>query len=155
MNKIHYELMIDTAMRSVVAEVLQAVAVNGMPDNHSFYISFDTHAQGVQLSDKLKKRYPEEITIVLQYQFENLTVEKERFRVSLHFDGEAEVVIVPFIALTAFADPHAKFALEFTMSPTLHVEPHRESVPHSKHGVTTTSDNNVIALDHFRNKKPR
>ena len=142
--EIHYELMIDSAMRDVVAAVLRFVVTNGMPSGHSFYISFNTQAQGVHLSDKQKKHYPEEITIVLQHQFEHLTVTKEKFSVTLHFDGIAEEIIVPFSALTSFADPYAKFTLQFAeAAPPLAPESSQDKYH---------SDNNVIALDSFRKR---
>ncbi|MES2215323.1 MAG: ClpXP protease specificity-enhancing factor SspB [Pseudomonadota bacterium] len=162
-DTIDYGLIIDNAMRNVVAEALKIVAINGISNDHSLYISFNTRARGVQLSEGLKKRYLEEITIVLQHQFEDLIIEKDRFRVTLRFDDLPEEVIVPFSALTSFADPGAKFALEF--SAPLQQETSKlntESiVPIQKPSKTpegiqkklkTQDSSNVITLDKFRNK---
>jgi hypothetical protein len=149
-DKINYESMIDRAMRGVVAASLEVIAQSGIDDDRSLYISFNTNAHGVQLGEVMRKSYPEEITIVLQHQFENLTVEKEKFSVTLRFNGIAEEVIVPFAAITAFADPSAKFVLEFDAS----VSSSTESVPEAmSEAISAVDSSNVIALDRFRDKR--
>jgi hypothetical protein len=122
--------------------------------DHHFFISFATTMPGVHISSKLKERYPEEITIVLQYQFENLSVDKNKFSVTLRFDGVKEVIVVPFKALTAFADPSVKFALQFkneeghhSVSTKLHIA---KDLTEDKQNLSTPD--NVITLDRFRNK---
>lgn len=155
---INYPKLVDDAMRGIVAKALEMVAYEGMPGDHHFYISFSTIMLGVKLSERMREKYPEEITIVLQYQFEDLIVEKNRFSVSLHFDGIKELVVVPFMALTAFADPSAGFALQFKneelihnveTSNTLHVS--ENSTDDQPSAVASSS--NIIALDQFRKKK--
>jgi hypothetical protein len=80
---------------------------------HHFYISFDTHAPGVRISDRLREQYPEEMTIVLQHQFWDLNVSEEGFEVGLAFKGVPERLVVPFAALKGFFDPSVQFALQF------------------------------------------
>lgn len=113
MNTIDYPLMIDTAMRGVVREALLHVQQNGLPGDHHFFISFQTHYPGVQMSPQLKSRYPEEITIVVQHQFWDLHINPEFFSLMLSFNNIPEKLVVPFDALTAFADPSIKFGLQF------------------------------------------
>ena len=98
------------------------------------------------------------MTIVLQHQFENLIVKDDHFSVELSFDNQQEKVVIPFAALTAFADPSVKFGLQFRHTDEAHLNAstsHNESNKPSK--ITTPkpakeSANNVISLD-FRNKK--
>ena len=111
---IDYPQLIDTAMRSVVREVLRDASKNGLPGEHHFFISFKTEFSGVSISEQLKKRYPEEMTIVLQHQFWDFKVEDNRFQVTLSFGGVPEKLVIPYAALTAFADPSVKFGLQFT-----------------------------------------
>ena len=112
-DEINYAALIDSAMHSIVKEALRIAAVEGLPGEHHFYISFVTRFAGVKLSERLRQKYPEEMTIVLQYQFESLEVYQDRFAVSLRFDGIPESIVVPFLAMTAFADPSVKFGLQF------------------------------------------
>ena len=112
-NQLRYDQMIEEALRGVVRRALRGVAEQGLPGNHHFYITFKTGAPGVELAPRLKEKYPEEMTIVLQYQFWGLVVEAERFEVTLSFNEVPEKLVVPFAAITAFADPAAKFGLQF------------------------------------------
>ena len=48
------------------------------------------------MSKRLKEQYPEEMTIVLQYQFWDLQVTNERFEVKLSFSNVPERLVVPF-----------------------------------------------------------
>src|SRR5262249_19633013 len=57
--------------------------------------------------------YPGEMTIVLQHQFWDFKVEDQQFFVTLSFNGTPERLVVPFAALTGFADPSVKFGLQF------------------------------------------
>ncbi len=105
--------MIDHAMREVVRQSLLIAESEGLPGDHHFFISFKTDFPGVQISEALKSRYPGEMTIVLQHQFWDLKVEDDFFSVTLSFNNVPEKLVVPFLALTAFADPSVKFGLQF------------------------------------------
>src|SRR5262249_49101867 len=110
---IRYDILTQDAMRSVVHTVLADAAAKGLPGEHHFFISFDTRADGVVLSPRLKAQYPKEMTIVLQHQFWDLTVTNDRFEVGLSFSGIPERLVVPLRAITGFADPSVQFALQF------------------------------------------
>ena len=110
---IDYPGMIDTAMRGVVREALHHVDKFGLPGEHHFFISFQTNFPGVSISPQLKSRYPEEITIVVQHQFWDLKITDKQFSIMLSFNNIPEKLVVPFDALTAFADPSIKFGLQF------------------------------------------
>jgi len=112
-DTIDYPSLIDQAMRSVVRTALLQVAATGLPADHHFFISFMTHYRGVHISDALKNRYPDEMTIVIQHQFWDLTITDSEFSVTLSFNGAPEKLVIPFAALTAFADPSIKFGLQF------------------------------------------
>lgn len=110
---IDYESLAQDAMRGVVRAVLARTAKSGLPGDHHFYISFDTQAPGVGLSKRLRDKYPEEMTIVLQHRFWDLTVTEDRFEVKLTFDGIPERLVVPFAALKIFFDPSVRYGLQF------------------------------------------
>ena len=77
-DQIRYDLLTQQALRGVVHSVLTDTAKKGLPGDHHFYISFDTRADGVHMSDRLRAQYPEEMTIILQHQFWDLRVEQEK-----------------------------------------------------------------------------
>lgn len=110
---IRYDLLVQDALRGMVRDLLARVAREGLPGDHHFFVTFKTHAPGVQLSARMKARYPDEITIVLQHQFWDLTVNDRQFEVGLAFSNIPERLIVPFTALTGFHDPSVPFMLKF------------------------------------------
>ncbi len=110
---IDYEALQQEAMRGVVRAALQFVVANGLPGEHHFYISFLTQAPGVVLSKRLREKYPQEMTIVLQHRFWDLIVTDERFEVKLTFDGIPERLVIPFSAIRVFIDPSVRYGLQF------------------------------------------
>ncbi len=124
---IDYESLAQDAMRGVVRAVLARTAKGGLPGDHHFYISFDTQAPGVGLSKRLREKYPEEMTIVLQHRFWDLAVNEDRFEVKLTFDGIPERLVVPFAALKVFFDPSVRYGLQFE-APDLTPEMDSESI---------------------------
>ena len=120
----------DRAQRGIVREALKHIASGGIMGNHHFYITFDTRDPGVVLSDAMKDRYPELITIVLQNQFWNLNVEDDAFEVGLKFNKVPELLRVPFSAIRQFADPSQQFGLQFSAPPGAEaLAPARERPP--------------------------
>jgi hypothetical protein len=110
---IRYDILTQEALRGVVRTVLVDAAKNGLPGDHHFYISIDTHAEGVRLSPRLAAQYPQEITVVLQHQFWDLIVTEEGFEVGLSFNGVPERLTAPFTAIRGFYDPSVQFGLQF------------------------------------------
>ena len=110
---IRYDLLVQEALCGVVSRVLADAAKNGLPGDHHFYITFRTHAPGVRLSSRMRDAYPEEMTIILQHQFEDLKVTEHSFEVGLSFKGVPEMLLIPFEAMTGFFDPSVQFSLKF------------------------------------------
>ena len=110
---IRYDIIIQDALRSAVRKILLEVNRAGLPGEHHFYIAFETTAPGVKISNRLKERYPKEMTIVLQHQFWDLQITEHAFEVGLSFGGVPEHLYVPFAAIKGFFDPSVQFALEF------------------------------------------
>ncbi len=110
---IPYEKIVQNALRSVMHDTLKQVEKNGFPGNHHFYITFQTYFPGVEMSEYLKERYPDSVTIVLQHQFWDLHVRDHSFSVSLSFSDIKEKLVIPYAAIIGFSDPSVKFSLQF------------------------------------------
>lgn len=110
---LRYDVMVEAALRSVMRDALTHVIEHGLPGAHHFYLSFRTGHPGVRIDSSLKARFPEEMTIVLQHQFWDLSVEEDGFAVTLSFSNTRQRLIVPFAAVTAFNDPSVNFGLQF------------------------------------------
>jgi len=112
-DEIRYDILAQEALRGVMRKVLQEVARTRLPGNHHFFITFMTNAPGVRISSRLRERYPEQMTIVLQFQYWDLKVTDAGFEVGLSFSDTPEKLEVPFSAVRGFYDPSVNFELEF------------------------------------------
>jgi hypothetical protein len=112
---IRYDLIVQEALKGVVRKVLIDAGRDGLPGDHHFYISFRTDYPGVRLSQRMRDKYPEEMTIVLQHQFWDLGVTDHTFEVGLSFSGVPERLLIPFDALVGFFDPSVQFGLKFEL----------------------------------------
>lgn len=108
-----YSKMVEDALKGVVRAAMQKASTDGLHGNHHFYVTFLTRAPGVELPDHLLNRYPTDITIVLQHQYWDMEVTQDQFAVSLSFNKLPTRIVVPFDAITSFADPSVQFGLQF------------------------------------------
>lgn len=112
-DHIRYDILVQDALRGVMRKVLTEIGTTGLPGSHHFFITFMTRAPGVKISSRLLEKYPEQMTIVLQYQFWDLKVTEAHFEIGLSFGDTPEKLHVPFAAVRGFYDPHVNFELEF------------------------------------------
>ncbi|NNU15408.1 stringent starvation protein B [Parvularcula sp. ZS-1/3] len=157
-SELDYAWLTQNAMRGVVRDVLSITRdLGALPGEHHFYIEFDTNARGVILADRLRTQYPDRMTIVLQHQFDDLTIDEERFSVTLQFKGVPENIVIPFSSITQFADPSANFVLQFQSVEEIEAE--MEAAPEEPEDDPTDPDDtppsggaDVVSLDRFRKK---
>ncbi len=131
---IRYDLLVQDALRGVVRKVLSDAAQNGLMGEHHFYVSFRTEAPGVRISQALRDKYPQDMTIVLQHQFWDLNVTEHAFEVGLSFSGVPERLLVPFDALSGFFDPSVQFGLKFDLGEVGNDLPAEPEAPVAKNG---------------------
>src|ERR1700687_436662 len=112
-DHIRYDVLARDALRGVLRRVLTDAAEHGLRGDHHFFITCLSTAEGVKLSPRLLAQYPEEMTVILQHQFWDLTVTEDRFEVGLSFGGIAERLVVPFNSIKSFFDPPVQFGLQF------------------------------------------
>jgi hypothetical protein len=146
---VDYQALINKAMLMVLKEALIQLATyrNDFVEESCFFISFVTRHPGVVLSTNLKSRHPDEMTIVMQHQFENLRAGEDSFKVVLYFDGRPESITVPYAAITSYADQAADFTLSFNI-PSYQDFGDQESLKVADE--KSSSESNVIFLDQFR-----
>jgi len=140
---------------------------NGLPDEHHFYLTFMTDDDGVEVPGYLKAEHPDEMTIVLQHQFEEMIVNEDAVWVTLRFNGKPERLRIPFDAMISFADPSVNFGLQLKMPNEIEDDMDLETpeamnmdsgdaletdVPDSKSKGAAKATGEVIALDSFRKK---
>ncbi|GAN68585.1 SspB family protein [Acetobacter orleanensis] len=158
-----YERWLEDAYRGVMLSALEHVSREGLAGEHHFYLTFRTDVPGVIIPDRLRAQYPHEMTIVLQHQFWDLTVDRKAGKVSvgLSFGGVGSILEIPVRAFTGFADPSIQFSLHF-----MPAEPEEASAPLAEATPTALAEkeesgsaesdtsSQVVSLDAFRKKGP-
>jgi len=147
---IPYDEIVQDALRQVVRRVLERVAADGLPGAHHFYIAFRTTARDVSMPKHLLARYPEEMTIIIQNKYWDLSIEDEGFQIGLTFAQVPAKLYIPYAAITGFVDPAVNFALQFTAGEGTATAPEPEPVVEERPPETQTG--NVVTLDRFRKK---
>ena len=137
-DHIRYDFSRSDAMRGVVRSVLTDAAEHGLPGEHHFFITFISTADGVTISSRLLAQYPEEMTIILQHQFWDLTVTEDHFEVGLSFGGVPERLVVPFSAIKGFFDPSVQFGLQFEPAATETTETEKAEIETSASETSRT-----------------
>ena len=171
----NYEQMTQLALRGVVRDAIrQVIREDGLAGTHQIYITFLTRYPHVEIDESLAKKYPEEITIVLEHQFWDLQAHADEFEVTLKFGGIPKYLKVPYHAITRFHDPSVGFALQFDppkemepAAPTLAklkpVKTAKTKTPKAKKKKNAPAEkteappqeeaaNKVVSLDSFRKK---
>ena len=128
-DHIRYDILAQEALRGVMRKVLAEVARTGLPGNHHFFITFLTGAPGVRVSSRLRERYPEQMTIVIQFQYWDLKVTDTGFEVGLSFSDVPEKLEIPFSAVRGFYDPSVNFELEFDVKTDISAEDEAPAQP--------------------------
>ena len=152
MNKtIDYGTLMHKAMRTLIFDVLKDVEKSGLPGEHHFFITFDTTVEGVEISEWLRKRYPEEMTIVIQHWFDGLNVKEDGFDITLNFGDQPESLVVPFIAILTFVDPSVEFGLRFEQNEDDEQPQFSEmEKANDQEKKSSKKKGDVVSLDSFR-----
>jgi hypothetical protein len=145
---IDYGNLMHRAMRGLIQTVLSDVAKNGLPGEHHFFITFDTGISGVVMAKWLHDRYPDEMTLVLQHWFEDLTVTDDGFSVTLNFGNNPENIAVPFDAVRTFVDPSVEFGLRFETHAS--EDEGEDDVPEDDPPPPPKGEAQIVRLDKFR-----
>tara|TARA_B100000427_G_C15445846_1_gene567235 strand:+ start:701 stop:1132 length:432 start_codon:yes stop_codon:yes gene_type:complete len=140
--KINYSNILKKNMINVFKDVLKSIQNNGINNGHHLYITFKTNSQKVVIPKWLKEKYPKEMTIVIQYEFWNLKVENDYFKITLSFNNINADLVIPFNKVISFADPYANFGLKLSNSKTNNTKKDSEKIEKKK-------KNNVLEFKKF------
>lgn len=165
-DHIRYDILAQDALRGVIRKVLSEVAATGrLPGDHHFFITFLTGAPGVRISQHLKSKYAEQMTIVIQHQFWDLKVTDSLFEVGLSFSDTPEKLVIPFNAIRGFYDPSVNFELEFDVPQGEGEEESAEITAYPVEAIAKVDEEgeaakpdekkegSVVSLDAFRKKQ--
>ena len=147
-----YDGWTEEALRHVAVRAIEHAARHGLPGEHHFYLTFRTDHPQVSVPARLLAQYPQEMTIILQHQFWDLKAEPDHFSVGLSFGGVPTTLVVPYAALTAFADPHVRYGLRFRVAEPQAVPEAVEPPPPPPPDEPAPEAPQVVSLDAFRRR---
>jgi len=108
---INYQNLLNKNMIGVLKDILNNINDNGLSNNNHLYITFLTQHKNVEIPNWLRKKYNEEMTIVIQYEYYDLKIEKDFFQISLSFNDIKTDLKIGYDSIISFADPSANFGL--------------------------------------------
>ncbi len=108
---IEYQKILDKNMLNVFKDILINIRDKGLSNNNHLYITFSTNNKKVELPNWLKQKYPKEMTIVIQYEYYDLEINKNNFSISLSFNDIKTNLIIDYNSIISFADPSVNFGL--------------------------------------------
>ena len=154
-KNIDYDQIVEETLRLVVKKSLELVNEEGLPGDHHFYISFDSTHNGVKVPSELKASEDNEIKIILQHQFWDLTIHDDKFSVILSFNGKKKNISVPFNSITSFSDPSVGFSLQFKKDFLTENTTKEKTISSNKLSEKKNQkfEAEIFSLDAFRSKK--
>ena len=139
-----FQQWLESATMSIMKQAFTTLEKLQHTETHSFYITFVTTDIRVQIPKFLNEAYPEELTVVLEHQFNNFTILNNGFKVTLYFKGQPAEIFCPFDCITRFYDKTTNIQFLFNYSPT----------PNKKTNTSKTSSNkNQSKGKHITNKE--
>ncbi len=154
-KSIDYDKIVEDTLRLVVKKSLELVNEKGLPGEHHFYISFDSTHKGVKVPSELKSGEDNEIKIILQHQFWDLTIDDYKFSVILSFNGKRKNISVPFNSIISFSDPSVGFSLQFKKDFLTENSNKEKKTLSNKYDTDKKQKFNaeIFSLDAFRSKE--
>ncbi len=108
---INYQLILNNNMLNVLKDILIDIKANGLSNGNHLYITFLTNNKGVIVPKWLKDKFPQKMTIVIQYEYYDLEINKNDFSVTLSFNNIKTNLKINYKAILSFADPSSNFGL--------------------------------------------
>ena len=149
--KIDYPKILKKNMLNVFKDVLSEINSKGLKEGHHLYITFDTNEKNVRIPKWLKKKFANEMTIIIQYEFWNLKIYKEYFDVSLSFNDIKTNLSISYNSVISFADPYANFGLKLSSLETSINKKNKKTLNKKKNTILK-DDNKIVDLTKYRNK---
>ena len=139
--KIDYQKYLKKNLINVFVDVLKDIELNGIQGGSQLYITFNTQHDRVKIPHFLKDKYPQEMTIVIQYEYWNFKVKKKSFSVCLSFNNSKVDLDIAFDSVKSFADPYANFGLKLIDTANIAYKKNKKSIKKNDKGLSKNIDN--------------
>ena len=144
---INYHKLVTDAYLDVIKKALAVAAADPVPGKFCFEITIDTTDFEVSVPPWLRDQFPNNITVIINQQYENLEVHDSYFAVTLFFNGTPVRMDVPFKSVLFFHDAIHGFKTMFSgTSEEVNIKDPLAEKPEG----TETKQDNVVSIDDFR-----
>jgi len=146
---IQYQKILNKNLLNVFIEILKEIEKKGLDSKNHLYVTFATNNPKTSVPDWLLQKYPSEMTIVIQYEYYHLSVNKKNFNIGLSFNNKKCDLIIPFDSIISFADPSSNFGLNYQFNKTT-VEDYKKTLVEKKKSVKKKKSSNVINFTNYK-----
>ena len=146
---IQYQKILNKNLLNVFIEILKEIEKKGLDSKNHLYVTFATNNPKTSVPDWLLQKYPSEMTIVIQYEYYHLSVNKKNFNIGLSFNNKKCDLIIPFDSIISFADPSSNFGLNYQFNKTT-VEDYKKTLVDKKKSVKKKKSSNVINFSNYK-----
>ena len=137
---INYQELLNKNMIGVLKDTLQSIAEHGLSNGNHLYITFLTNHKNVKIPTWLKKKFNEEMTIIIQHEYYNLNIKENFFQIELSFNNIRSLLKIGYDAVISFADPSANFGLILK----------NKNLKNNKKKQDNVQKNNIINFSKFK-----
>ena len=116
---IEYQKILNKNLLNVFIEILKEIEEKGLNGHNQLYITFATNNSKTLLPNWLLQKYPNEMTIVIQHEYYNLSVNKKNFSIGLSFNNKKCDLTISFDSIISFVDPSSNFGLNYQFNKTV------------------------------------
>ena len=141
MSMINYNNILKENLLEAFKKILSKISEIGFSNNQHLYITFEINHINNKIPKWLKDKYSEYMTIILQYEFYDLKLNKNSFSVSLSFNNIFTNIEIDYKSVVSIADPSSNFGL---------ILKNKEYLENSKKNNSEEIKNNVIDLKNFK-----
>ena len=146
---IEYQKILNKNLLNVFIEILKEIENKGLDGKNHLYITFVTDHPKTIVPSWLSKKYPNEMTIVIQYEYYHLSVNKKNFNIGLSFNNKKADLKISFNSIISFADPSSNFGLNYQFNNSnKKIEKKKRKV--EKKNVNQDKNSNVIKFSNFK-----
>ena len=146
---IQYQKILNKNLLNVFIEILKEIEKKGLDGKNHLYVTFATNNPKTSVPDWLLQKFPSEMTIVIQYEYYHLSVNKKNFNIGLSFNNKKCDLTISFDSIISFADPSSNFGLNYQFNKTT-VEDYKKTLVEKKKSVKKKKSSNVINFSNYK-----
>ena len=147
---VEYQKILNKNLLNVFIDILKNIQKNGLDGKSHLYITFISNYPRNSIPDSLLRKYPNEMTIVIQHEYYHLSVNKNDFSIGLSFNNKKSDLKIFYESIISFADPSANFGLNYKFNQSNNYENNNKEKKNIKINKKTDDASNIINFSNFK-----